>query len=936
MSPVPRLPGVISLHIVSKRLTIGLMSENSNYNSESLMVEGIVEAAELEDVNFIYLGYFGINLDSEETRFESDTDANARLMAKFAKLRESIELFELDGLLVIGWSKDMQGSNLAHFREATRGLTVVSLGSPLEGVPSIRVRGYNYLYEVTKHLIDDHGRKRIAFIEPWKHDSRVEGYRAAIRDAGLNSDDITVKYEELAELHVHGARTELAMRILFDERQAAIDAIVVLSATEGKFVLQELQRRGLHVPDDISLVCCEDDISLRFTTVPLTTVYYPYREIGYQGCRTLIRTLHGEQVEAVQIVPTRVIYRNSCGCARTNIRVLNKLNRMLPTDVRPNVPSDFDSRELSDLFRASILSGCYSPFLDKFRRTMLETRLPPERDPRILEGELIEHFVAGMLPAVQADSQLRSRVQELCSHIRDIIEIKEKSMTFNRIEQEQLVQHALSHIGKKLQSSYDLQAVLRHLNNFMGWLQVPSLYLFQSSDQRSGLVFGFQDYYNLTWKFPDNADRKTVYRQYRAMRHKRFTLVILPLHIRSEQIGCAWLDPGRNHARTLVTLSDYIKSAIKGCTLFAESQRLINQLQETKELLESYIQHTHDGVVVIDNTSRILRVNAALMTIFGHEEFELLGRNLSVLNVADWDYEKISQRLASGLDLKDIETIGKHKDGNTIDLYLTISPIQDRSGALSAVALLFRDVTESKKTDEYLRKLDKLSVVGQLAAGLAHEIRNPLTPLRGFTQMLREEASARRPIYDLMLSELDRIDTIVGDFLMVAKPQSSARGRIRLCDLVRSVVKFLEPQSLLHGVELNLNADAESAAAEIMCSDAEIKQVFVNLIKNGIEAMPGGGELSISLAAHPPGHITAMIEDQGVGIPKDKLAMIGEPFYTTKDSGTGLGMMMCYKIVHAHGGQLYIRSEESCGTIVEIVIPLVQPELPPSLLTSTK
>ncbi len=913
--------------IKSTRFTIGLLSENANYASESYMIEGIIEAAEQMDVNFIYLGYFGIHHEIEDTRFEHGIDSNARLSAKFEQLRESIDLYEPDGLLVIGWSKDVQGIHLDQLRLATRGLPIVSLGSTLEGIPSIHVRGFEYLYEATKHLIEYHGRRRIAFIEPWMHDCRVEGYRAAIREAGLNAEGIAITSEELAGLYDHGARTERAMHLLLDERQTAFDAIIVLSATEGKHVLQDLQRRRLRVPDDVSLICFEDDLSLRFADVPLTTVYYPYREIGYQGCRTLVRSLLGEPVDAVQIVPTQVIYRNSCGCDRTNMHILSKLDRMIPSDVRENVPLAFHDSELSALFQQSVANGSYTPFLNVFRRTMLASHLAADRDPRLLEGALIEHFVSDMLPIIQEDSRLRVHLEELCSYIRDIVEMKEKMITFKHIEQCRIVHQALSHIGKTLQSSYELETVLQKLNNFMGWLQVPTIYLFQSHDCRNELLFGFQDYHNLTWKYPARCDMQTTFRQFKAMRQERFTLMILPLHIRGEAIGCAWMDPGRNQASTLVMLSDYIKSSIKGCMLFEESQQLINQMQETKELLESYIHHTHDGILVIDNNSKIIQVNEALMTIFGYDEFELLGRHLSVMNLVDWDYASIRQRLSSGLDLKDIETSGSRKDGNRIELYLSISPIKARDGKLNAIALLFRDVTESKKTDEYLRKLDKLSVVGQLAAGLAHEIRNPLTPLRGFTQMLREEATSRRPIYDLMLSELDRIDMIVSDFLMISKPHTSARGRIRLCELVQSVVNILEPQSLLHGVIMNLKADADSANAVIKGSDTEIKQVFLNLIKNGIEAMPSGGEISISLAAHPPGHITAMIEDHGIGIPKEKLAMIGEPFYTTKDTGTGLGMMMCYKIVHAHEGQLYIRSEEGCGTIVEVLFSVYNEDI---------
>ncbi|BBI30615.1 PAS domain-containing sensor histidine kinase [Cohnella abietis] len=233
------------------------------------------------------------------------------------------------------------------------------------------------------------------------------------------------------------------------------------------------------------------------------------------------------------------------------------------------------------------------------------------------------------------------------------------------------------------------------------------------------------------------------------------------------------------------------------------------------------------------------------------------------------------------------------------------------------VQLIIRDLTERKKTEEMIRRSDKLSVAGELAAGVAHEIRNPLTALKGFMQLLKEKNT---DYVDIMLDEIDRISYIVNEFLGMAKHQVLNFVDCDLRDLIDSVIVFMTPQAMLFNVQMTFTA---CPIPRIQCEPNQIKQVFMNVLKNAIESMPRGGQIEISLYRMDNGNIMSRIVDQGVGIPAERMEKIGEPFFSLKEMGTGLGLMVCHRIIEAHKGKITIYSQVNRGTSLEIELPTV-------------
>lgn len=217
-----------------------------------------------------------------------------------------------------------------------------------------------------------------------------------------------------------------------------------------------------------------------------------------------------------------------------------------------------------------------------------------------------------------------------------------------------------------------------------------------------------------------------------------------------------------------------------------------------------------------------------------------------------------------------------------------------------------------------LRKQEKLAVIGQMATAIAHEIKNPLSSLKGFTQLQQEKDKDDDNYYPIMLSEIDRINSIVTNLLILGKPNTSEKSTKNLREIVEYVHVVIEP----HADRMNINIEMNLADSPgIKCDENQLKQVFINLIKNAMESMPEGGIVKITSQVKE-GFATVSIRDEGCGIESDKLQKLGEPFYTTKENGNGLGLMVTKKIIEEHNGQFEIKSELNKGTTVEVKLPV--------------
>ncbi|MCE4048522.1 CheR family methyltransferase [Bacillus sp. Au-Bac7] len=347
----------------------------------------------------------------------------------------------------------------------------------------------------------------------------------------------------------------------------------------------------------------------------------------------------------------------------------------------------------------------------------------------------------------------------------------------------------------------------------------------------------------------------------------------------------------------------------------------IKTYNQKLSLTSSVIEQSPTSIIITDKAGRIEYTNERFK-LQTKQELDCIG--LHILDVYE-QYLNAEGFLAVWEAIK----VGNDWEGNItyrlddgIERWENVSfhPIKDSYGNLVNILRTSEDITENKKSEAMLKKSEMLSAVGQLAAGIAHEIRNPLTSLKGFLQLMMQSNTYNKEYTEVMFSEFNRLELIISEFLVLARPQAVAFKEQQIEGILEDVNVLLSTQAILKNISLAL--DYELNMPPVYCNEKELKQLFINMIKNAMEAMDSEGAISISARMETEGQLLVKVSDQGKGIPKEQLERMGEPFYTTKEKGTGLGLMISQKIIDNHKGTLTFHSEVGVGTTVEMRFPV--------------
>ncbi|MGG3622941.1 CheR family methyltransferase [Bacillus gobiensis] len=350
----------------------------------------------------------------------------------------------------------------------------------------------------------------------------------------------------------------------------------------------------------------------------------------------------------------------------------------------------------------------------------------------------------------------------------------------------------------------------------------------------------------------------------------------------------------------------------------------ITDLKATNKALQvgsHRIEHSNSSIVVASPSGRIKYVNMNFCSILGKEQFEIIGQNIFDIYQNSFKVNEFKDHWDHVLKHKSWTGEEYSQGRNGTDLWEKVSfiTLEDNEGNIQQIMRVAEDITHQKNSEKMLMKSEMLSAIGQLAAGIAHEIRNPLTSLKGFLQLMIQSNTYHKEYAEVMQSEFIRLESIINEFLFLSKTKSSKFETICVNDIIEDVYLILEAQAMLKGVRITkaLCQDVN----EVRAVPSELKQVFLNILKNAIEAMEElEGEILIQSKGEED-RVLIMIKDQGKGISKDFLDKLGEPFYTTKEKGTGLGLMVTMRIIESHKGEIIFESEEDQGTTVKIYLP---------------
>ncbi len=332
---------------------------------------------------------------------------------------------------------------------------------------------------------------------------------------------------------------------------------------------------------------------------------------------------------------------------------------------------------------------------------------------------------------------------------------------------------------------------------------------------------------------------------------------------------------------------------------------------------ENILQSVPSGVISFDEELRITKVNYSAEKILELKPEAVLGRSHSeVLK------KPITDLLDDRLVIERKEIVYATTSGRRIWLGMTLSPLKNSSGTVIGQILVFTDLTHLKAIESQMQLRDRLSSLGEISAGIAHELRNPMAVIAGYTKLLSKKAeSSLAPTVDAISREIVVMDRIISDFLSFAKPVELAISKVNLRTIIERCLNsaYSERTDIVRNVQIQ-------GAPIIGGDEVLLRQAFINLIQNSAEAMPQGGTLTITAAAArvtESSYIDLVFSDTGHGIPEDIKDKIFLPFFTTKEKGTGLGLAIVHKIVVSHGGSISVDSSDA-GTTFKIRLPLFE------------
>jgi signal transduction histidine kinase/DNA-binding LacI/PurR family transcriptional regulator len=825
--------------VTNKRLTLGFLTFYQNP-----MMDGIFKAAEKYDVSIICFFY-----NVETTGQKCDVNALVKL----------IKEQNLDGLLFLGWIQ-IVGLDIESFRRYFEPLPLFSLGTGHNDVPGIYMDSTIYLHELLVHLVEAHNCRQTAFISPIIWDERVNTYIEVMKKYRIYNPALVIDAEELkpAGLDLE-LRAKLAVEVLLDKRKVPFDSITSLYSDEAVAILTQLQARGICVPEDVKVIGNENKENEKYSNPPLTTIYYPFWELGYYGCEKFITMLSNtaqQDIPTHTILPGKLIFRESCGCLSHAIRITEDgytISEQTPAAEPIDLPAIQDQLiaslphnkyvqgRLLEHFLASFTNKNSVLFLKALREQLIMQQSNPEESFGIEDFLSCLHNILLSRLYTQKDEliwlenlfhQSRITIQEQILKL-----LGEKRINVRRMNQ------ALQNFSQEMITPFNFKDLMDTLAHNFSQIDIPSCYLFLDKGKGPAndytLVFEYVNGKRIipptTLVSSSNELPKNLFPQ-----NRRYTLLCLFLGVEDEHLGFVLFEPGRFIETTYQALAIQLSTTIKGILLL---EKLENANLELKMIQEELVDKAHQAGMADIATGTLHNVGNILNSI--NASTQVMQDALKHSPLAD--FKQANQLLAKNLD--------------SLEEFMTNNP-------------------KGKKLFQFYLKLFKPFAV------LQEQLQSHLSRLSEKTKLVNEIIIAQqtyayaKPI----LEEMD-LEEIIEDTL---KMQSTALEKYRI-EVVRryeSVPKVIVQKTKLFHVLINLFNNARDAMQTIPAKERK---------------------LILTLRTHDQ-DVEILITDTGVGIPPDLLAEIFTSGFTTKKEGHGFGLHSCANYMVEMGGRFWAES----------------------------
>jgi two-component system sensor histidine kinase PilS (NtrC family) len=370
----------------------------------------------------------------------------------------------------------------------------------------------------------------------------------------------------------------------------------------------------------------------------------------------------------------------------------------------------------------------------------------------------------------------------------------------------------------------------------------------------------------------------------------------------------------------------YVRITVFGITNFLAGyfsrslEKQKKRFDELKRLNESILQNMGSGLIATDEHNRVIYFNRAAEDILGIRNSEAKGNKIKDIFG--------SELVETNVPVSNHEKVITTKEGRIIPIGFSVSFLRNGEGKSVGNIVIFKDLSEIKAMEEKVRRADRLSVLGEMAAGIAHEIRNPLASISGCVELLKKELNVEVPhrrLLDVVVKESDRLNNIVTGFLNYARP---CPVRAELCDIdgiLNDVILLLKSGGDLNE-KITIRYHSDNGKIPVRVDPGQIKQVFLNILINAIEAMPDGGDLVVSTRRVRQGGsmevVEAIFSDTGCGIEQEHLKRLFEPFHSTKPKGVGVGLAVANQIVRQHHGEIDVKSQVGKGSTFVVRLPV--------------
>jgi PAS domain S-box-containing protein len=367
----------------------------------------------------------------------------------------------------------------------------------------------------------------------------------------------------------------------------------------------------------------------------------------------------------------------------------------------------------------------------------------------------------------------------------------------------------------------------------------------------------------------------------------------------------------------------------EGILIYFHEAKREQEIENFNLQTQTILNAVTNAIIMVDKDGKVKLVNEAFKRLIEEENVNIAGMDIrQVKEMAAFGETELAQLLFSGSIMdKPLEATFRTLKGNRRDVLLYDAPIKNIDDEIIGSIGVATDITEMKKQQYQVQQQEKLAKIGQMAAGIVHEIKNPLATIKGLSQLIFNKTTQDKvkEYAGVINSSIDDASRVVNDFLNFAKPKPTVKVRTSINKIVESVQLMTETQCYTKNIKCRFNF--LSLPMEITADEIKIKQVLLNLIENAIAAMEdiASPELTIATYYDPDKQEGVIqVKDNGIGMSPEVIEKLGTPFYTTREKGTGLGLGICYQIIGEHGGRLEVQSEVGKGTTFEVIFSQIE------------